>query len=80
MRSREIHLNHLTTVGGYKFDLLLANDRAMLALISGNEDAVWQYADMARCAYTRLEIPDNAKLAADLFALSAATASTARVT
>lgn len=63
---REIHINHLATVGGFRFDLLLANDRAMLALINGDEEAVWQFANMARCAYTRLEIPFNVTLAASL--------------
>jgi hypothetical protein len=63
---REIHEHHLTTVGGYRYDLLLANDRAMLALLDGNDDAVWHYADTARCAYRLLEIPHNATLAAVL--------------
>ena len=63
---REIHEHHLATVGGYQYDLLLANDRAMLALLNGNENAVWQYADTARCAYALLEIPSNVTLAGDL--------------
>lgn len=66
---REIHEYHLTTVGGFRFDLLLANDQACLALLDGNEVVVWHYADMARCAYLLLEIPHNAALAADLAAL-----------
>lgn len=63
---REIHINHLATVGGFRFDLLLANDRTMLALINGDESAVWQFANMAWCAYAQLEIPGNVALAASL--------------
>lgn len=63
---REIHTNHLTSVGGYKYDLLLANDHAMVALLDGYEEAVWRYANMARAAYVLLEIPNNVPLAADL--------------
>lgn len=63
---REIHEHHLATVTGYGFDLILANDRALLALINGNEDAVWRYTDMARCAYTRLDIPEASVLCAEL--------------
>lgn len=68
---RAIHLHHLASVAGYRFDLLLANDRALLALLNGNEEAVWRFADMARCAYAQLEIPDNVTLAGDLAALVA---------
>lgn len=67
---REIHLHHLASVGGYAFELILANDRACLALLNGKYDAVEQYADWARCAYTRMEIPENATLAADLAAIA----------
>lgn len=63
---RDIHLLHLATVGGFAYDLILANDRAWLALLDGDEDAVWQYANWVRCAYTRMEIPDAADCAANL--------------
>lgn len=63
---REIHLLHLATVGGFAYDLILANDRAWLALLNGDEEAVWQYADRARCVYIRMEIPDAAECAANL--------------
>ncbi len=76
---REIHERHLATISGYRYELLLANDRAYLALLNGDESAVWQYADLARSAYIILGIPDNYTLASSLAALITVSEPTTRV-
>ncbi|MEK7637170.1 MAG: hypothetical protein AAB402_02120 [Patescibacteria group bacterium] len=55
-RLRGIDTIHRQILGGYRADLLAANDRAVLSLIEGNLEAVWQYADRVWTAYAVLEL------------------------
>lgn len=66
---REIHVTHLTTVRGHRFDLILANDHAMLALLNGDEQAVQQYANKAWRAYIHMDFPQNMMLTQKLWNL-----------